>query len=484
MVQKSMTPKNKKKIRKQITEERTRKHTSPERRVSPNKISENDEPRERKFSRNDDRTYQKEDRRRNPRNERDFDRNDTGRNNRREEDENRKFGRKEPFQKNYDKRPDDNKKPFERKSGRRFEEERKPYEKRTSGDFEQRKRPLDQKEERRFDDRNPVRKNFGEKRFDDRNTNRRNFDDRKQFNRNFKDERQPEKREYRRKANFEEDRNSRFIDDESPLKKSRTNTDNRKYSSYEHDPGKTKRNRPVHIDEMRLNKYLAHCGVAARRKADELIAGGSVKVNGKIVREMGYKVMPGDEVRFKGKLITPEEKVYILINKPKDFITTAEDDRGRKTILQLIEGATDERVYPVGRLDRNTTGVLLLTNDGEMAQQLSHPSFGVKKVYAVELDKPLTPQHLKMISEGIQLEDGIAMVDEIAYADAKNKKVIGIMLHVGKNRIVRRIFEHLGYQVEKLDRTLYAGLDKKNLERGRWRFLNEKEITLLKRLKK
>ncbi|MBC8045369.1 MAG: rRNA pseudouridine synthase [Fimbriimonadaceae bacterium] len=234
---------------------------------------------------------------------------------------------------------------------------------------------------------------------------------------------------------------------------------------------------------MRLNKYLAQCGVAARRKADEFIESGLVKVNGEIVKEMGYKVKEGDEVRYKGKIITPENKVYILLNKPKDFITTADDEKGRKTVMELIEGATSERVYPVGRLDRNTTGLLLLTNDGEVAQKLSHPSHGAKKIYSVELDKPLSTSHLQMIIDGIELEDGIATVDEIAYADPKNNKVIGVMLHAGKNRIVRRIFESLGYKVEKLDRTFYAGLDKKNVNRGKWRFLSEKEIIQLKRMK-
>jgi 23S rRNA pseudouridine2605 synthase len=292
-----------------------------------------------------------------------------------------------------------------------------------------------------------------------------------------------EPRTYKAKIHFEDDRRNRFIDDESPLKKNRKTSDNRKYTSYERgerSEPKIKRGTP---QEMRLNKYLAHCGIAARRKADELIENGQVKVNGTVVKEMGYKVQPGDEVRYKGRLVTPGEKIYILLNKPKDYITTADDERGRKTVLDLIEGATEERVFPVGRLDRNTTGLLLLTNDGELAQKLSHPSFGVKKVYAVELDKPLTVQHFKMISEGVKLEDGVAVIDEIAYTNSSDKRNIGIMLHVGKNRIVRRIFEHLGYAVVKLDRTFYAGLEKRNLERGRWRYLTAKEINQLYRFK-
>lgn len=461
MVQKSMTPKNKKKIRKEIADSRTKKHVSPERRTNNQRFSESDEQRERNFSREErsfHRNERKDDSRKNYRDER----SDKKSNFRGEKRETSSYNKK-PFEKRNERRFDDDRNSSQKRFSDRNKEEKKYFDKRTGDKYREERKPF---EKRVF-----------------RKTDERNFEQRKRYERRFGDEQNHERREYTKKINFEEDRSSRFIDDESPLKKERRTGDNRRYSSYENNPVKTQKHRPTHADEMRLNKYLAHCGIAARRKADELIANGSVKVNGKIVREMGYKVMPGDEVRFKGKLITPEEKVYILINKPKDFITTAEDEKGRKTILQLIEGATEERVYPVGRLDRNTTGVLLLTNDGELAQRLSHPSFGVKKVYAVELDKPLSSQHIKMIAEGVELEDGVAMVDDIAYADAKNKKVIGIMLHVGKNRIVRRIFEHLGYEVVRLDRTLYAGLDKKNLERGKWRFLSEKEITNLKRMK-
>lgn len=236
-------------------------------------------------------------------------------------------------------------------------------------------------------------------------------------------------------------------------------------------------------DTMRLNKYLANAGVAARRKCDELIAQGLVKVNGKVVTEMGYRLTREDKVTYKGKAIKPVNNVYILLNKPKDYITTVEDERGRHTVMELVKGATDERIYPVGRLDRNTTGLLLLTNDGELAQKLSHPSFGAAKIYEVELDKPLTYQDMQSIINGVTLEDGLAMVDGIDYAHPVRKNVIGISLHVGKNRIVRRIFEHLGYDVVKLDRTLYAGLTKRDLPRGRWRHLTEREVIKLKYLK-
>lgn len=236
-------------------------------------------------------------------------------------------------------------------------------------------------------------------------------------------------------------------------------------------------------DGTRLNKYLANSGVAARRKCDEIIAQGFVKVNGKVILEMGYKVMPGDKVTYREKLVKPTNYVYILLNKPKDYLTTVEDDRGRHTVMELIANATNERVYPIGRLDRNTTGLLLLTNDGDLAQKLAHPSFGAKKIYEVELDKPVAAAHLQLIANGVELEDGVAEVDGIEYAHATKKNVVGIELHVGKNRIVRRIFESLGYNVTKLDRTLYAGLTKRDLPRGRWRMLTDREIIKLKYLK-
>lgn len=233
--------------------------------------------------------------------------------------------------------------------------------------------------------------------------------------------------------------------------------------------------------EIRLNKYLANSGVAARRKADELIKEGQVTVNGTVITEMGYKVKPKDVVKFQGTVVKPGRKIYLLMNKPKDFITTTEDEKGRKTVLDIVKKYTRERVYPVGRLDRNTTGLLLFTNDGDLAQKLSHPSFNVKKIYAAELDKPLKPTDLEKIRQGIALEEGIAMVDDIQYAEPNNKKIIGIEIHVGWNRIVRRIFEALGYEVLKLDRVTYAGLTKKDLPRGRCRLLTEQEVYSIKK---
>lgn len=232
---------------------------------------------------------------------------------------------------------------------------------------------------------------------------------------------------------------------------------------------------------MPLNKYLAHCGVCSRRDAVGLINTGKIKVNGTIATEPGYKVNPSDEVIFNGKkLFVTKNLVYILLNKPKDYITTTDDPQGRKTVLQLIQKATTERVYPIGRLDRNTSGVLLLTNDGDLTQKLSHPSYEIKKIYEVKLDKPLTKTDFDKILKGLKLEDGEINVDSLAYADSKDKSIIGIELHSGRNRIVRRIFEHLGYDVKGLDRVMYANLTKKNVERSKWRFLSEKEIRLLK----
>ena len=232
---------------------------------------------------------------------------------------------------------------------------------------------------------------------------------------------------------------------------------------------------------MPLNKFMAHCGVCSRRDAVEFVNAGKVKVNGEVVKEPGYKIREKDEVIYNGKkLFVTKNLVYILLNKPKDYITTTDDPQGRKTVLQLIKQATTERVYPIGRLDRNTSGVLLLTNDGDLTQKLSHPSYEIKKIYEVKLDKPLTKADFDKIINGLKLEDGEILIDSLAYADSKDKSIIGIELHSGRNRIVRRIFEHLGYDVKGLDRVMYANLTKKNVERSKWRFLSEKEIRLLK----
>ncbi len=238
-------------------------------------------------------------------------------------------------------------------------------------------------------------------------------------------------------------------------------------------------------DEMPLNKYIAHCGICSRRDAVVLIKEEKVKVNGQVITEPGHKITGNDEVFVNGKKINiQKDLVYILLNKPKDYITTSEDPQGRKTIMDLMKGIPTSRIYPVGRLDRNTTGVLLLTNDGELTQKLSHPSCQVKKVYEVTLDKPLEKKDFEAMLAGVTLEDGFIAPDSLGYPDPKNKKIIGIEIHSGRNRIVRRMFEHLGYDVKGLDRVLFANLTKKNVERGRWRYLNEKEVRLLKFLNK
>lgn len=232
---------------------------------------------------------------------------------------------------------------------------------------------------------------------------------------------------------------------------------------------------------MRLNKYIAHCGICSRRAAAEPIEKGQVTVNGLIIKEIGHRVMEGDEVKYKGKIVLPETNmVYLLMNKPKDTITTVTDDRGRKTVLDIVGDKISERIFPVGRLDRATTGLLLLTNDGDLAKKLSHPSHGVAKIYHVVLDKAVTDEHIEAIKKGLTLEDGFTGVDSVSHVKGKDKNEVGIEIHIGRNRIVRRIFEHLGYQVKKLDRTYYAGLTKKDLPRGWFRHLKAKEVIMLK----
>jgi len=230
---------------------------------------------------------------------------------------------------------------------------------------------------------------------------------------------------------------------------------------------------------IRLNKYISNSGICSRRDADMLIKTGAIQVNGQIVTELGAKVMPTDEVRFEDRILQREKPVYLLLNKPKDYITTMEDERDRKHVIQLIKGACKERVYPVGRLDKNTTGLLLFTNDGEMTKKLTHPKHGIRKIYYVELSKNLTTADFDKIANGIELSDGEIKVDEIAYA-GDTKREIGITLHSGRNRIVRRIFEQLGYEILKLDRVVFAGLTKKDLPRGKYRFLSDAEINILK----
>ena len=234
-------------------------------------------------------------------------------------------------------------------------------------------------------------------------------------------------------------------------------------------------------DHVRLNRFIANAGICSRRDADKLIESGEIKVNNKVVTEMGFQVGPTDVVRYGNRKLNREKPVYVLLNKPKDFITTTEDPNDRKTVMELVKNAGDARIYPVGRLDRNTTGLLLLTNDGELADRLTHPSNEIEKIYQAELDKPLTEEDFTKILAGLKLEDGEIKVDDLARV-TPDGYVIGVKIHSGKNRIVRRIFEHLGYEVTKLDRTTFAGLSKKDLPRGNWRFLTEREVIKLKYL--
>jgi len=257
------------------------------------------------------------------------------------------------------------------------------------------------------------------------------------------------------------------------------------YGERKKSPGRYASARPAPVEndkgEIRLNKFISNAGVCSRREADGLIEAGVISVNGKIITTLGYKVQPGDEVRYNDVRLKSEKPMYVLLNKPKDFITTVDDPQNRSTVMSLVRNACKERIYPVGRLDRNTTGLLLFTNDGELADCLTHPGFEVQKVYEVHLDKNLKSEHLEEIRAGINLEDGFIRPDDISYSPLSHS-VVGIELHSGRNRIVRRIFESFGYSVRKLDRVLYAGLTKKDLPRGKWRFLSPIELAHLKML--
>ena len=233
-------------------------------------------------------------------------------------------------------------------------------------------------------------------------------------------------------------------------------------------------------DLVRLNKYIAASGICSRREADDLITAGVISVNGVTTTVLGTKVKHTDEVRYNGERLRNENKVYVVLNKPKDYVTTTDDPKERKTVMLLIQDACKERIYPVGRLDRNTTGVLLFTNDGDLAKKLTHPSYNKKKIYHVFLDKAFSSGDMKKLGQGVELEDGFAQPDALSYASSENKREIGLEIHSGKNRIVRRMFESLGYKVNKLDRVYFAGLTKKDVPRGKWRILTEKEITRLK----
>jgi len=277
----------------------------------------------------------------------------------------------------------------------------------------------------------------------------------------------------------------RSSDDRSEFRKPRRSDDDRgfrgkgdRYSDKKSNKKSAPKSLAGEDGLIRLNKYLSNSGIASRRDADILISSGAVKVNGEVVTQLGHKISPGDKVTYGDESVKGEKKVYILLNKPKDYITTVDDPRDRRTVMHLIEGACKERVYPVGRLDRNTTGVLLLTNDGDITARLTHPKYGVKKIYHVTLNKGLRADHFKQIIEGVELEDGMILADDLQFP-GESRKEVGIEIHSGRNRIVRRLFEHLGYDVIKLDRVSFAGLTKKDISRGKWRFLTAKEINFL-----
>ena len=378
----------------------------------------------------------------------------------------------------------------EEKPRRRFhDDEERPRRKFNDDNDRPRRRFHDDDEERprrRFNDSDErPRRKFND---DDKPRGRRHDDEEKPRRRFNDSEERP-----RRKFNDDNDRPRRRTrdDDEKPRGRRR---DSRRDDHEEEEAPKRGRkgyvrekdpmyDRPAATGEIRLNKYLADCGVCSRREADELIKAGCVTVNGEVVTTMGFRVKTNDKVVYGGQTLNREKLRYILLNKPRGYITTADDPEGRETVMELVRGACNERIFPVGRLDKNTTGLLLLTNDGDLAKKLTHPSSEVSKLYHVVLDKPLTKNDMLRIADGVELDDGFIAADEIAYdEDDDSKKGIGIQLHSGRNRIVRRIFEHLGYEVLKLDRVMFAGLDKYKLPRGEWRFLSDQEVRMLKKL--
>lgn len=339
----------------------------------------------------------------------------------------------------------------------------------------------DYKEERNSSDRKPYAKGGNSRR------SNRSEDRGKPAYKGSKSEEAGSDRKYERRTDCPERRDDK---DRNPFVKS---TDRGAYKQRSTEARAVDRNRydtkekhAQHklIEEkdfkVRLNKYLADAGICSRREADKLIASGVVRVNGEIVTQMGFKVSPEDKIQYGGDTLKREKNVYVLLNKPKDFITTLADTANRRTVFDLIKNICRERVYPVGRLDRNTTGVLLFTNDGELTKKLTHPRYGVRKIYHVELDRPLTHADFTAITEGVELEDGMAKVDEIAYISDTTKREVGVEIHIGRNRIVRRLFEYFGYKVVKLDRVSFAGLTKKNLPRGRTRLLTTEEVSFLK----
>ncbi len=382
---------------------------------------------------------------------------------------------------------------FRKKINREFKEEKgddKKFREKESTDSKKSRNPRPDNEGsfKRYRDNARPSDFAGAKKRVSRNENRENTDEKPAFKKQAANK---EKRSFldKPKPVFKPKINPYDLD-EQDLEYGKSNGDFKKEPSYKKKPYKKKEfserkkeeSKSLRQDDgtIRLNKYISNAGICSRREADDLIASGVVQVNGKTVTEMGYRVKPSDIIKYGGQTLKKERMVYLVLNKPKDYITTADDPQKRKTVLELVQGACKERIYPVGRLDRSTTGLLMFTNDGELTKKLTHPRYGVRKIYHVELDKPLKKQDLEQISEGLELEDGQIKVDEISYVgDAKDKTQIGVELHSGKNRIVRRIFEHFGYNVRKLDRVMFGSLTKKDLPRGRWRFLTDAEVGIL-----
>ena len=333
------------------------------------------------------------------------------------------------------------------------------------------------------DDKKPFRKNDSNSdrkpfnKFNDGDSDRKPF---KKFDNNS--DRKPFSRSY--DSNSDRKPFNKFNDGESDRKpfKKFNDRDIDKNRAFVQKRRLEKIEKDIHKDTIRLNKYIANSGICSRREADDLIKQGLVEVNGKVVTEMGYQVQKSDRVVFDGQGITPEKNVYVLLNKPKGYISTTKDEKARKTVMDLVANASPYRVFPVGRLDRSTTGVILLTNDGHLTKKLTHPSFNVKKIYHVTLDRKLSAEDMQAIADGIRLEEGVAQIDAISYIEGKPKNEVGIELHIGWNRVIRRIFQRLGYEVEGLDRVTFAGLTKKNIKRGHWRILTELEVNNLKML--
>ncbi|MCR5013281.1 MAG: pseudouridine synthase [Bacteroidales bacterium] len=403
----------------------------------------------------------------------------------------RKFGDKPRGERRYNDEDRPRRKFDDERPRRRFDDEDRP--RRKFDDDKPRRKFDDDKPRRRFNDEDRPRRKFDDdkprRRFNDDDRPRRRFNDDEDRPRRRFDDDKP-----RRRFN-DEDRPRRKFDDDKPRRRFNDDDRPRRYNDAEDEetPRRGRKgyvrekdpmyDRPAATGEIRLNKYLADCGVCSRREADELIKAGCVTVNGEVITTMGFKVKTGDKVVYGGQTLNREKLRYILLNKPKGYITTSDDPEGRETVMELVKDACYERIFPVGRLDKNTTGLLLLTNDGELAKRLTHPSSEVSKLYHVTLNTPLTKNDMLRISEGIELDDGMIQPDAIAYdEDDDSKKSIGIELHSGRNRIVRRIFEHLGYEVVRLDRVMFAGLDKYKLPRGEWRFLSDQEVASLKKI--